>query len=60
MQKLRVGIVGCGQIAQIMHLPYLTELPQFEVAAVCDISAKVVDTVGEWYGVKIAMSIIRN
>lgn len=51
MDKLRVGIIGCGQIAQIMHLPYLMELPQYEIAAVCDISAKVVNTVGEWYGV---------
>ncbi len=51
MEKLRVGIIGCGQIAQIMHLPYLKELPQFEIAAVCDISPKVVNTVGEWYGV---------
>ena len=46
-----MGVIGCGQIAQIMHLPYLMELPQFEIAAVCDISAKVVNTVGEWYGV---------
>ncbi len=46
-----MGIVGCGQIAQIMHLPFLKELPQYEIAAVCDISAKVVNTVGEWYHV---------
>ncbi len=51
MDRLRVGIIGCGQIAQIMHLPYLMELPQYEIAAVCDISAKVVNTVGTWYGV---------
>ena len=47
MERLRVGIVGCGEIAQIMHLPYLTELPQFEVGALCDISQKVLNTVGE-------------
>ena len=51
MEQLSVGIIGCGQIAQIMHLPYLMELPQFEIGAVCDISSKVVNTVGEWYGV---------
>ena len=51
MDKLRVGVIGCGQIAQIMHLPYLMELPQYELGAICDISAKVVNTVGEWYGV---------
>jgi predicted dehydrogenase len=51
LDRLSVGLIGCGQIAQIMHLPYLMELPQFTIGAVCDISAKVVDTVGEWYGV---------
>lgn len=51
MKRLRVGVVGCGQIAQIMHLPFLAELPQFEIAAVCDISPQVVNTVGEWYHV---------
>ncbi len=51
MDRLRVGIIGCGQIAQIMHLPYLMELPQYEISAVCDISAKVVNSVGERYGV---------
>ncbi len=31
--------MGCGLIAQVMHLPYLAELPdRFELAAVCDLS----------------------
>jgi predicted dehydrogenase len=47
-----MGVVGCGQIAQIMHLPYLTELPQFSVAAVCDPSPAVVEAVGERFGVR--------
>lgn len=29
---LKVGVVGLGQIAQIMHLHYLKELPSFEIA----------------------------
>jgi predicted dehydrogenase len=51
VEPLRVGVVGCGQIAQIMHLPYLTELPQFRVSAVCDLSPMVVDAIGERFGV---------
>jgi predicted dehydrogenase len=36
--RLRVGLVGTGLIAQVMHLHYLAELSdRFEVAAVCDI-----------------------
>ena len=37
--RLRVGVVGTGLIAQVMHLHYLAELSdRFEVAAVCDIA----------------------
>jgi predicted dehydrogenase len=50
--RLRVGIIGCGLIAQVMHLHYLRELSDFyEIAAVCDLSRTVVDRVGEPYGV---------
>jgi predicted dehydrogenase len=37
--RLRVGVVGCGLVAQVMHLPHLRELAdRFDVVAVCDIS----------------------
>ena len=52
MEPLRVGVVGCGQIAQIMHLPFLTELPLFRVTALCDLSPTVVETVGERFAVR--------
>jgi predicted dehydrogenase len=48
-KRLRVGIVGCGEIAQISHIPYLQELPYFEVSALCDLSSTVVNTLGEKY-----------
>ena len=39
MSSVRIGVVGCGAIAQVQHLPFLTELSEeFEVAAVCDAS----------------------
>jgi predicted dehydrogenase len=38
-RRLRVGVIGCGLIAQVMHLPYLRELfDRFEVVALCDLS----------------------
>ncbi|MDL2233913.1 Gfo/Idh/MocA family oxidoreductase [Ruminococcaceae bacterium OttesenSCG-928-L11] len=36
-QKIRVGIVGCGGIANQKHMPSLKELPDVEMAAFCDI-----------------------
>ena len=39
MKRVKIGVVGCGAIAQVHHLPNLNALPdQFEVAVVCDVS----------------------
>jgi predicted dehydrogenase len=52
-KPIRVGVVGCGLIAQVMHLPYLTELPdQFELGAVCDLSDDLAQKCAERYGAK--------
>ena len=50
-KKLKVGIVGCGQIAQISHMPYLQELSCYQISAICDLSPGVVDKLGEKYHV---------
>jgi predicted dehydrogenase len=51
-KPIRVGVVGCGLIAQVMHLPYLNELPErFEIAGLCDISEDVARGCAERYGV---------
>lgn len=47
----RVGVIGCGLIAQVMHLPHLSELSdQFEIAALCDLSESVATQCRERYG----------
>lgn len=52
MEKvLKVGVVGCGEIAQIAHIPYLKELPNFQVEAICDVSPQVLQAVGDHYGI---------
>lgn len=37
MKKIKVGIVGCGGIANGKHLPSLKNIPEVEFAAFCDI-----------------------
>jgi predicted dehydrogenase len=50
--RLRVGVVGCGAIAQIQHLPHLRELTdEFEIAGLCDLSPRLLATLGAEYGV---------
>lgn len=56
MKPLRVGIVGCGEAAQIMHLPSLRFLaPLFDVTAVCDVSRSVAERVGEDWNVPVRL-----
>lgn len=51
--KLRVGVIGTGGIAQMMHLPTLAERPDlFDVVALADLDAEVGAAMGKRYGVK--------
>lgn len=52
MAKLRVGLIGLGEVAQLMHLPLLADDQRFEIAAVTDVSPSLVAHVAERYGVK--------
>lgn len=52
MKKLLVGVIGCGLIAQVMHLNYLRELSErYEIAALCDISQSVREACARDYNV---------
>jgi predicted dehydrogenase len=49
---LRIGVIGCGLVAQVMHLPYLRELDdRFSLDAICDLSPTVLAAVGQRFGV---------
>ena len=37
MEKVRIGIIGCGGIAHGKHLPSLAKVPEAEMVAFCDI-----------------------
>lgn len=52
---IRVGVLGCGQIAQIVHLPFLAESPDFEIAAVCDLSAMTAAAMATRYDARVAV-----
>ena len=51
-KRLRVGVIGAGVIAQVMHLPYLRELSdRYEVVALCDLAEGNARTCATEYGV---------
>ncbi|WP_374627519.1 Gfo/Idh/MocA family protein [Devosia sp.] len=49
--RIRVGLIGLGEVAQLMHLPLLADDARFEIAAVTDVSPSLVAHVAERYGV---------
>jgi predicted dehydrogenase len=49
---LKVGVIGLGEVAQVIHLPVLQSLPHlFEVRAACDISPTLLAGVGDRFGI---------
>jgi UDP-N-acetylglucosamine 3-dehydrogenase len=52
MEKLKVGVIGCGSIAQHRHLPEYAFNKNVELVAVCDINEERAKQVAEKLGVK--------
>lgn len=50
--NLKVGIVGCGGIAQIIHLPTLTKIKQVEICAVCEVDIHIASIMAKKYSIK--------
>jgi predicted dehydrogenase len=48
---MNVAIIGCGTIAQIMHVPNVAELPETDLTAVCDPAGNVTAELGARYNV---------
>jgi len=51
MDRIRIGLVGVGWVAQVIHLPLLTKFPDVEVAAVCDRDKAKARLVAEKFGI---------
>ncbi|MGI2297596.1 Gfo/Idh/MocA family protein [Paenibacillus sp. GXUN7292] len=61
MRKLKVGIIGCGGIAQKVHIPnYMKHNELVEILAVCDASDGRAQTVAEQWGIPHAYSDFRE
>lgn len=52
MDRVRVGIIGLGEVAQVIHLPILEALAdRYRLTAVCDVSPALLQAIGDRYGV---------
>jgi len=50
-RPVRLGVIGCGRIAQAAHLPAIAKTDEVELVAVCDPSRTLAAGVGAQYGV---------
>ena len=48
---LRLGVIGCGYVAAAAHLPVLSDLPEVQVAAICDRDPGRLAGIGDRFGV---------
>lgn len=49
-KKLKVGIIGCGGIANGKHMPSLKKIPEVEMTAFCDIIIERAEEAAKQYG----------
>ena len=59
-ERLRVGIIGGGAIAQVAHLPVLEKLKTVEVQAICDTDLPKARALADRFGVKDALDDIED
>ena len=48
---LKLGIVGCGGVAQKRHLPYLLKMKDVRVVALCDANIELAEKVARRFGI---------
>lgn len=52
MDKVRIGIIGCGGIANGKHMPALKKLPDVEMVAFCDIIVERAEKAAKEFGIE--------
>ncbi|MEP6987601.1 MAG: Gfo/Idh/MocA family oxidoreductase, partial [Chloroflexota bacterium] len=53
MNKLRMGVIGCGAIGQVAHIPYINRYDdRFELVALADLHRPTLDAVADHYHVE--------
>ncbi len=52
MEKVKIGIIGLGGVAQLVHLPNLVKVPNADLTAVAEINKNRLLTISEKFNVK--------
>jgi predicted dehydrogenase len=57
---IRVGIVGCGRVAQQRHLPVVAGLPEADLVAICDVDGDTRQRLSQQYSLKLSFDDYRE
>ena len=61
MSRVKIGVLGCGAVAQVQHLPNLLELDEaYEVSVVCDLSPDQARYVAERFRIPTHVSQVED
>jgi len=58
--KIRVAVVGAGDMAKAFHLPNLAKIGDYEVYAIVDLVGRIAKQVAQKYGAKVATTAYRE
>ena len=50
-RMVRLGVIGCGRVTELRHLPALREMSGVEVVALSDVDSTRLDSVAGRFGV---------
>lgn len=59
-KELEIGIIGCGAVAQIIHLPILKKMNNVKIKAICDIDKRKLIAIKDKYDIEFAYSDIEK
>jgi len=60
IDKVGIGVVGCGSVAEIAHFPSIKNIPEAELIAVCDAREDVAKKVAEKWRAKAYYTDLRK
>ncbi len=51
MSKVRIAVVGCGNMGYNVHIPSFLEIPECEIIAICELDQEKLDIAGDKFGI---------
>ncbi len=59
-KELEIGIIGCGAVAQIIHLPILKKMSNVKIKAICDVDKRKILAIKEKYNIDLVYTDIKK